>query len=136
MPKAGTAALAAPPAAAPPAAVPQSGPGRVVELKVGGHLMTLEPGLFCIFHAPGSAVAEPSSGLPGVRVSLPPHAAGRPESVDIRSFRDDGWLSGVQDAALVRVSGGPAQILVTVYQAPQARESAPRLQVMQLSAGA
>ena len=38
----------------------------------------------------------------------------RPEAVSISGFRADGWLSGVGDAALVRVLGGPAQVLVTV----------------------
>ena len=38
-------------------------------------------------------------------------------------------------AALVRVAEGPAQVLVTVYQAPSAPpETAPRLQVMRLGA--
>jgi hypothetical protein len=58
--------------------------------------------------------------------------AGRPEAVSISTFRDDGWLDNT--AALVRVTDGPAQVLVTIYQASgQSGESAPRLQVMRLS---
>ncbi|MBV8615488.1 MAG: hypothetical protein JOY66_17215 [Acetobacteraceae bacterium] len=104
----------------------------MTELKVSGHLMTLDPGLFCVVqtaNAPGSA-----SGLPGVRLSLPPGAAGRGEGVRISTFREDGWLGERDGAALVRVVDGPAQVLVTIYQAPDATpEQAPRLQVLRLS---
>jgi hypothetical protein len=103
---------------------------RVAELKVSGHLMNLEPGLFCIVQAP--ARGDLRSGLPGVRVSLPPGAPAHSENVSIRAFRDDGWLGAGGDAALVRVSGQPAQILVTVYQAQGAAETAPSLQVLKL----
>ena len=110
-------------------------PSRIAELRVSGHLMTLDTGLFCVFQAPGSARANHQSGLPGVRISAPPGPAGRPEVVSISTFRDDGWMNGGDSAALVRVSEGPAQILVTVYQAPSAPpETAPRLQVMRLGA--
>lgn len=109
--------------------------GRIAELKVSGHLMTLDSGLFCVFQAPGSPAANDRSGLPGVRISLPPGPAGRPEAVSIRTFHADGWLHGSDTAALIRVANGPAQVLVTVYQAPQAPpEAAPRLQVMRLGA--
>ena len=103
----------------------------VTELKVSGHLMTLDAGLFCIVQSPSRA-ADARSGLPGVRVSLPPGSASRPDAVTISTFRPDGWLHGGGDAALVRVVGGPAQMLVTVYQAPNAKDGAPNLQVMRL----
>jgi len=104
---------------------------RVSELKVSGHLMNLEPGLFCIVQSPARN-GDAASGLPGVRVSLPPGAVSNPDAVTIRAFRDDGWLGPSGDAALVRVSGGPTQILVTVYQAPGATDGAPNLQVLRL----
>jgi hypothetical protein len=95
--------------------------------------MTLDTGLFCVFQAPGSPMANDRSGLPGVRISLPPGPAGRPEAISISTFRPDGWMNGKDAAALVRVVEGPAQVLVTVYQAPSAPpEAAPRLQVMRL----
>jgi Clostridial hydrophobic W len=125
------AALKKPPAAQPNAQ--PGGQGRITELKVSGHLMTLDAGLFCVFQAPDSAASNERTGLPGVRISLPPGPAGRPEAVSISTFRDDGWLNGQDAAALVRVESGPAQVLVTVYQAPSASpDSAPRLQVMRL----
>jgi hypothetical protein len=107
----------------------------VRELRVSGRLMTLEPGLFCIVHTPSPNV-DAAAGLPGVRVSLPPGPSGRPEAVAIASFRNDGWLHGVGDAALVRVTGGPAQVLVTVYQSPEAQGGGPNLQVTRLTDGA
>ncbi len=105
----------------------------VTELKVSGNLMTLDAGLFCIFNAPGSALPDPATGLPGVRISLPPGPAFRPEAVTITSFRDDGWLGGWNGAALVRVVRGPAQVLVTIYQAPNTTAEAPRLQILRLA---
>lgn len=108
-------------------------PGRVSELKVTGHLMTLETGLFCIVQAPVRGAS--ASGLPGIRISLPPGPVARPDAVTITSFRPDGWLSGGGDAALVRVLGGPAQVLVTVYQAPNAQEAPPSMQVLRLLEG-
>ena len=109
-------------------------PNKLVnELRVSGHLMTLDPGLFCIVCNPSKA-ADAATGLPGVRVSLPPGPLGRPEAVSISTFRPDGWMTPFGDAALVRVTGGPAQLLVTVYQAPNVVEGgSPNLQVLRLS---
>lgn len=129
------------PAAGPaPRAVPGSAPlsapaaRMFTELKASAHLMTLETGLFCIMQTPGARRGADGSGLPGVRISLPPHSASRPQAVAIAAFRPDGYLSGAADAALVRVSEGPAQILVTIYQeAGSTPDQAPRLQVLRLS---
>jgi len=131
------AATAVPPPQARAPARERTAQNRVAELKVSGHLMTLDAGVFCVFQVPGSPAANDRSGLPGVRISLPPGAAGRPEAISISTFRDDGWMNGRDAAALVRVAEGPAQVLVTVYQAPSAPpETAPRLQVMRLGADA
>jgi len=118
-----------------PAAV-ASTKNRVTELKVSGQLMTLEAGLFCVlFQAPDSPAPNDRSGLPGVRISMPPGPKGQSGATTISTFRDDGWLEGRNAAALVRVAKGPAQVLVTVYQAPSASpEQAPRLQVMRIGA--
>ena len=105
--------------------------GRVDELKVSGNLMRLETGLYCIVNKP-MANADLQSGLPGVRLSLPPGVDSRPEQVEITTFRADGWLSGFGDAALVRVQHGPAHVLVTIYQAPNHAETAPNIQVVKL----
>jgi hypothetical protein len=103
----------------------------IAELKVSGHLMTLDTGLFCIVQVP-SRGADPTTGLPGVRISLPPGPISRPDAISISTFRPDGWLNGGGDAALVKVLGGPAQILVTIYQLPNSKDSAPSLQVLRL----
>ena len=104
------------------------------ELKVSGHLMTFDAGMYCIFHPPGSAMPDPSTGLPGIRLSLPPGPAFHPEVITISTFNDDGWL-GWNGAALIRVARGPAQIMVTIYQAPQSKGEAPKLQIMRLAEG-
>lgn len=115
---------------APAAAAPSGQGNRVAELKVSAHLMTLEAGLFCVFLAPGSPPPDPVTALPGVRITPAPGIAGRPEAVSVSTFREDGWLNGT--AALVRVTDGTAQILVTIYQ-DKGQDAAPRLQVLRLS---
>jgi hypothetical protein len=116
-------------------AAPDGGQNRVSELKASAHLMSLDTGLFCVFQANGTPPANSQSGLPGVRITLPPGAGAQSDAVSISTFQADGWISGQDSAALVRVSKGPAQVLVTVYQAPAASpDSAPRLQVMRLGA--
>ncbi len=124
-----TEALPAPP----PGSGRQSGAGpqRVTELRVSGNLMTLDSGLYCIVNKP-SAVADTRTGLPGVRLSLPPGLDSKPNSVEISTFRPDGWLTGFGDAALVRVHNGPAHLMVTIYQAPDHPEGAPNIQVVRL----
>jgi hypothetical protein len=121
-------------AAASGVAPPQGAGGgqgnRVAELQVSAHLMTLESGLFCVFQSPGSPPPDPVTSLPGVRITPAPGLAGRPEAVSVSTFREDGWLNGT--AALVRVTDGTAQILVTIYQ-DKGQDAAPRLQVLRLS---
>ncbi len=102
----------------------------VAELKVSGHLMTLEQGLYCVFHAPGSTPADPRTGLPGVRISHPP--VQEPDLLSISTFKEDGWIGADASAALVRVNGSAAQLLVTIYQSALVQHEAPRLQVMRL----
>ena len=118
-----------------PAAPPRTADNRVTELRASAHLMTLETGMFCVFQPPGSPMASDDSGLPGIRLSLPPGRAGNPDAVTISTFNADGWMGGRGSAALVRVTQGPAQVLVTIYQ-PAARiaEAGPRLQVLRLTA--
>lgn len=110
--------------------------GSMSELRVSAHLMTLDPGIFCVVRQPGAIPEDTATGLPGVRLSLPPAATHPPDAVSISTFRSDGWLGGGNDAALVRITGMPAQIMVTVYQsASQGPEAAPRLQVVRVSGG-
>ncbi|WP_242011654.1 hypothetical protein [Acetobacter fallax] len=91
--------------------------------------MTLDQGLFCVFHAPSQEAPSPN-GLPGVRITLPPVLN---DSVTISTFDQTGWLGGANNAALIRVSHGSAQVLVTVYQELNSQHEAPRLQVVRLS---
>jgi len=121
--------MTAPVASATPQPAAPVAADMMQELKVSGHLMALPAGLYCILHEP--AASQPS-GLPAIRVSLPPNSAG---GVEITGFRPDGWLGAGGDAALVRIANGPAQILVTIYQAPNAPDSAPKLQVRKLLGG-
>lgn len=100
------------------------------ELRTTATLMLLEAGIYCVFNAPGSPMPNPQTGLPAVRLSgAPGLAAGR---VVIAGFGGEGWLAGREDAALVKVTGGPAQVMVTVYQ-PDAGQEPPKLQVLRVS---
>ena len=105
----------------------------ITELKVSAHLMTLDSGLFCVFNNPGAVPPDAATGLPGVRLSAAPAPAGYNGKVGISGFNANGWLGGEDGAALVRVVGGPAQVLVTVYQDPDAQHDAPKLQVIRLT---
>ncbi len=106
--------------------------GRMSELRATANMMRLEVGLYCVIVAPSPA-ADASTGLPGVRINHAPGPAGRPDAVEIRTIADDGWVSGFGDAALVKVSGGPAHVMVTIYEDPRAgRDAAPNVQVMPL----
>lgn len=102
----------------------------VTELKVSAHLMRLDAGVYCVSHAPGATPPDPETGLPGARISVPPGVTGR--CVTISGFNDDGWLGALDSAALIHITDGPAQVLMTVYQHPDSKRDAPRLQVTKL----
>ena len=108
----------------------------ITELKVTGHLMTLEPGVFCVFNTPGSAGPDGATGLPGVRISAAPAPGPHQGEATISGFNGDGWLGGIDGAVLIRVADGSAQVLVTVYQAANTKQDAPKLQVIRLTEGA
>ena len=113
-----------------PHAAPAASQKLVTELRVSGHLMTLEKGLFCVFHAPGGPAADPQTGLPGVRITHPP--VQDKSRISISGFSEDGWIGAGAGAALVRVNEGPSQLLVTIYQNGAGQHEAPKLQVMRL----
>ncbi|MGH7056948.1 MAG: hypothetical protein ACREFZ_03565 [Acetobacteraceae bacterium] len=105
----------------------------MTELKVSGHLMKLESGLYCVFQRAGERAPDTAAGLPGVRISLPPAGLGSSGRVEISGFRADGWISCGQDAALIRVNDGPAEVLVTIYQsANRAEGHPPELRIVRL----
>lgn len=103
---------------------------RVIDLNVNGHLMSLGEGLYCVYHAPGQTPAD-NFGFPGLRISLPPFK--QDADVRVETFENDGWLGAEKSAALVRISGGPGLILVTVYQNPSSQHPSPKLQVVRLN---
>ncbi len=105
----------------------------ITELKATAHLMAMEDGLYCVYNTPGSAPPDAATGLPGVRITPAPGVGGFSGTVGISGFNAEGWLGGEAGAALVRISGGPAQVLVTVYQSADGAHEAPKLQVIRLS---
>ncbi len=111
------------------AAAPQD---LITELKVSAHLMRLDPGVYCVYHSEGSQLPDPATGLPGARLTLPPGHSSR--GVVISGFHEDGWIA-IDSASLIRVSQGPAHVLMTVYQMPGSGHEAPKMQVRRLIEG-
>ncbi|CAK7193564.1 hypothetical protein COMNV_01784 [Commensalibacter sp. Nvir] len=103
---------------------------RTIDLDVSGHLMSLNAGLYCIYHSPGQAEAD-EFGFPGLRVSLPPFQ--QKAHIKIETFEKDGWLGAEKNAALVRVSNSPGLILITIYENPARKVNAPNIQVTRLN---
>ncbi|WP_240993492.1 hypothetical protein [Asaia bogorensis] len=96
--------------------------------------MTFDAGLFCVFLPPENAV-QSVNGYPAVTITQAPNMPSG--IVTIKTFEDDGIISSSHGAgagaALVRVSRGPAQVMVTTYQAPDSTLPAPGIQVARLS---
>ena len=114
-------------------AAPHATQQAITELTVTGRLMALDAGAYCVFQSPGTAPADAQSGLPGVRISAPPAANGYAGLVELAGFGAGGWLAGAGDASLIRITGGPAQVLVTIYELPGSGHAAPQLQVIRLT---
>ena len=109
---------------------PPTTQSQIAELKVSGHTMALDPGLYCVFSAPGSVAPAVDTGLPTVRISAAPGAAtGRVEVVGLHP----GGYIGPDSATLVRVAEARSAVLVTVYQAKNTRAEAPQIQVVRIS---
>lgn len=103
----------------------------ITELRVTASVMVLEAGTYCAFVAPGSPTGGAVTGLPAVRLTAAPGTmTGR---IAIAGFGESGLLTGRDDAVLVRVMGGAASLLVTVYQGSDAAVEAPKVQVLRLS---
>ena len=68
-----------------------------------------DAGQRAVLRLPGTwqSASRRDTGLPGVRITLPPGASGRPEAVSISTFREDGWLNGTARAGTGRRRSGP-----------------------------
>jgi hypothetical protein len=107
-------------------------PPQATNIAVSSRLVRLDPGLFSLSLLPGPT--DPGRGLPAVRVSLPPGPPGRREAVSINAFRGDGWMSVTDEATLLRVLAGGAEVLVTLYwSATDAGTSPPPLKLVRLN---
>jgi hypothetical protein len=88
-------------------------PTQATGVAVASRLIRLDPGLFSLSLMPGPA--DRATGLPAVRLSLPPGPPGRREAVSISAFRSDGWNGMTDEPPLLRVLPGGAEVLVTLY---------------------
>jgi hypothetical protein len=88
-------------------------PAITAGLNVASRQVHFDPGWFSLSLMPGPA--DLATGLPAVRVSLPPGPAGRRETVSISTMRGDGWLTAGDEPTVVRVAAGGGDVLVTQY---------------------
>ena len=106
-------------------------PQPTAGLNVASRLIHLDPGWFSLSLVPGTA---DRSGLPGVRVCLPPAPPGRRETVSISAMRGDGWMTAHDEPVVMRVAAGGGDVLVTQYwSAADPTESAPALRLVRLN---
>ncbi len=101
-------------------------------LSVSSRQIRLDPGLFSLSLVPGPT--DRATGLPAVRVSLPPGPPGRREAVSVSNFRGDGWTTANDEPILLRVQPGGAEVLVTLYwPAMDASAGSPPLRLVRLN---
>src|SRR5207249_3476440 len=96
-----------------PNVVDQGDPAQASTLGVSSRVIRLDPGLFALSLMP--APSDRGTGVPSVRVSLPPGPAGRREAVTISPSRSDGWMEAQDEPTLLRVPSGGAEVMVTLY---------------------
>ena len=89
----------------------------VTELKVSGHLMTLNPGVFCVFNTPGATPPDAETGLPGVRISAAPAKGRFTGEVALSGFSSDGWMGAALtfNAPLTLRPGQPLRVRYAIY---------------------
>jgi hypothetical protein len=90
-------------------------PPAAAGMSVATRLVRLDPGWFSLSLMPGPV--DRGSGLPSVRVSLPPGPAGRREAVSISTMRGDGWMTLADEPTVMRVAAGGGEVLITQYWA-------------------
>ncbi len=114
---------------------PLSDPGdatRPAGPSVSCRLVRLDPGLYSLALMP--TPADRGTGLPGVRVTLPPGPPARRDVVTISPIRGDGWLTAGDEPTLLRVGDGGAEVLVTLYwSAGDAAAAPPPLRLARLN---
>jgi len=92
---------------------PQAQGSQTPGLGVASRVIHLDPGWFSLSMMPSPG--DRATGLPSVRVCLPPSPPGRREAVTINPTRGDGWMTGAEEPILLRVAAGGAEVLVTQY---------------------
>jgi hypothetical protein len=90
-----------------------SPPAQAAGLSISSRVIRLDPGWFSLSLMPSPG--DRGSGLPGVRISLPPGPPGRRETVSISMMRGDGWMTVTDEPAMIRVAAGGGEVLVTQY---------------------
>jgi len=115
-----------------PQATNPRAPAQISDTNVSTRWIRLEPGLFSLALMPGTP--DQGTGLPAVRVSLPPGPAARREAVTISTIRGDGWMTLNDEPTLLRVQSGGAEVLVTLYwSAVEPTASIPALKLMRVN---
>jgi hypothetical protein len=109
---------------------PRAAP-QISDTGVSTRWLRLEPGLYSLALTPGPP--DIGTGLPAVRVCLPPGPPGRRETVSISTIRGDGWMTVNDEPTLLRVPTGGAEVLVTLYWSAAGAAAPPALTLMQIN---
>ena len=108
--------------------------GQSRDMEVSYELVRRDPGLFSL--SLGTGPYSGKQGLPAARVSLPPGPGDPRQTVSVSTFRGDGWLTADNEPALVRVTSGSSEVLVTLYwNSAHGAGPKPRLQWTRLDTG-
>jgi hypothetical protein len=107
-----------------------SEPASLPSVEAVVQVMLLNEGTFCVHHLSDSTAPDRSTGLPVARLSTLPGPDS--ENVSMVGFSEDGWMGPLNSAMMIRVSKGPAYVLVTTYHDSTSSRPLPRLQVVQL----
>jgi hypothetical protein len=103
-------------------------PEAVTQLRVSAHIVTLDPGVYCLHHAADSPRPDAANRLPNVCITPMP---GHERAAKVCALRPGGWLDDA--AALVHVDASGGNIIVTTYQTDLGAIAAPRIQIIRLS---
>ncbi|MGG5890614.1 hypothetical protein ACLF3G_26225 [Falsiroseomonas sp. HC035] len=96
-------------------AAPSKISNAVAEVRSSAHMLTLQPGLYCISVAERGKSGDQAGLRPTTRVSAPPGLPGDPHDLAIVGLPSSEWLEAPGQAMLVRTAQRNTRILLTSY---------------------
>jgi hypothetical protein len=96
-------------------AAPSKISNAVAEVRSSAHMLTLQPGLYCISVVERGKSGDQTGLRPTTRVSAPPGLSDDPHDVAIVGLPSSDWLEAPGQAMLVRTVQRNTRILLTSY---------------------